>query len=169
MALILTLGFDSRSFAWFEQARQAYFPPGRNFIPAHLTLFQQLPDAERGQIGGACAALARRTAPLPFTAARLLDFGGGTGVALEMPGYVPLLTALRERWEPMLARQDRQARRPHVTVQNKVPRSVALIDRERIAERFTPFEGVADRLLLWHYRGGPWEALARYDLEGDAG
>src|SRR5690349_13522610 len=41
--LILTLQFDERSFAFFDDQRRRYFPPERNFIPAHLTLFHALP------------------------------------------------------------------------------------------------------------------------------
>ncbi|KAF0675232.1 2'-5' RNA ligase family protein [Profundibacterium mesophilum] len=167
MALILTLGFDSSAFGWFEPTRQAFFPPARNFIPAHLTLFQQLPSEEHARVAEDCRAVAGRTAPLRLAAAELLDFGGGTAVRLDMPRYLPLLRELQDLWEPMLTRQDRQTRRAHVTLQNKVPRARARADRDAIAARFTPFEGVADRLMLWHYRGGPWEAIAQYDLEGE--
>ena len=41
--LILTLELDERSFAFFGAQRRRYFPPERNFIPAHLTLFHALP------------------------------------------------------------------------------------------------------------------------------
>src|ERR1700743_1038120 len=42
--LILTLKLDGESQAFFDAQRQLYFPPERNFLQAHLTLFHQLPD-----------------------------------------------------------------------------------------------------------------------------
>jgi hypothetical protein len=49
--LILTLKMDRESFSRFEGLRQAHFPPHRNFIPAHLTLFHHLPGDDPGAIG----------------------------------------------------------------------------------------------------------------------
>jgi hypothetical protein len=48
--LILTLTFDERAFAFFEERRRRYFPPERNFIPAHLTLFHALPGEHLASI-----------------------------------------------------------------------------------------------------------------------
>lgn len=42
--LILTLRLDEDSQAFFNTQRRLYFPPERNFLDAHLTLFHQLPD-----------------------------------------------------------------------------------------------------------------------------
>jgi len=42
--LILTLKLDEESQAFFDKQRALYFPPERNFLKAHLTLFHQLPD-----------------------------------------------------------------------------------------------------------------------------
>ena len=42
--LILTLQLDAISNAFYEHLRRKYFPPERNLIAAHVTLFHQLPD-----------------------------------------------------------------------------------------------------------------------------
>src|SRR5690349_8276110 len=42
--LILTLGIDADSQAFFNAQRKRYFPPERNYLDAHLSLFHQLPD-----------------------------------------------------------------------------------------------------------------------------
>ena len=44
--LILTLMLDAGTQAWLEALRRAHFPPGRNLVPAHVTLFHALPGAE---------------------------------------------------------------------------------------------------------------------------
>ena len=42
---ILTAEMDEDSFGWLDRLRRRYFPPERNFLPAHLTLFHLLsPD-----------------------------------------------------------------------------------------------------------------------------
>jgi len=39
---ILTAEMDDDSFAWLAGLRRRHFPPERNFLPAHLTLFHRL-------------------------------------------------------------------------------------------------------------------------------
>jgi hypothetical protein len=46
MITILTLQLDPTAQAHFEALRQQHFPPALNHIPAHLTLFHQLPDSD---------------------------------------------------------------------------------------------------------------------------
>ena len=47
---ILTLQLDAESFARFNALRQQYFPPSRNYLEAHLTLFHALPAQNETQI-----------------------------------------------------------------------------------------------------------------------
>lgn len=169
MALILTLGFDAASFARFDALRRQHFPPERNFIPAHLTLFQQLPDATEPALARHLACTARHTPPLPFAAAGILDFGGGAAVDLDMPGYRPLLDRLRTAWRRHITPSDDRSRKPHVTVQNKVTRDRAVETQKLLRADFTAWSGAADRLLLWRYRGGPWDALGSWPLNGSDG
>ena len=39
---ILTAELDSDSFAWLDGLRRDHFPPERNWLPAHLTIFHRL-------------------------------------------------------------------------------------------------------------------------------
>lgn len=164
--LILTLGFDDAAFARLDALRRAHFPPERNQIPAHLTLFHALPgDALEEVLAGlrtACAA----TAPfdLRFTGLRSL----GRGVALEVasPPLVALRKALAYAWARRLTRQDAQGFRPHVTVQNKVTAEAAAGLLSELGAGFEPWEARGEGLLLWHYRGGPWEAAASIPFTG---
>ncbi|RVT85472.1 2'-5' RNA ligase family protein [Rhodobacteraceae bacterium CCMM004] len=162
--LILTFGLDSHTFGRVEAARQRWFPPARNFIPAHLTMFQQLPEAHLSDILATLAQAAGETPRLPFRVGGLTDYGTGVAYALTMPGFTWRHRTLRDGWRFALGRQDRRDRTPHITVQNKAGyaatrRCLAALDRD-----FAPWEGMADRFLLWHYRGGPWERIAAIPL-----
>lgn len=164
MAMILTLRPDAPSFARLEPLRQAHFPASRNFIPVHVTLFQQLPPEALPRILTTLAGVAGRTAPLPFTAAKVLDFGKGAAIGLDMPGFDALHRTLARAWADVLTDSDTRRRKPHVTVQNKVSRDRAVRTLDALRAGFAPWDGTADALDLWRYRGGPWEAVSHVPL-----
>ena len=48
-ALIVTAELGPADFGWLEGLRRAHYPPERNQLPAHLTMFHALPpSAESG-------------------------------------------------------------------------------------------------------------------------
>jgi 2'-5' RNA ligase len=158
--LILTLAFDDAAFAHLDGLRWRHFPPERNFIPAHLTLFHHLPGAEQARI---LTDLAAEGLHQPFFAMQAVNvrfLGRGVAIQLQAPELLPLRQRLAAAWAPWLGAQDRQPFRPHVTVQNKVAPSVARELHDLLAAKFEPFPVEARGFLLWHYRGGPWERAA---------
>lgn len=162
--LILTARFDSDTEAWLEALRRAHFPPERNLIPAHVTLFHALPGEELDAI---VAALAHEAVAARSTVARLGPPRSlGRGVALEVasPELAQLRARLAREWAPWLTRQDAQGWRPHATVQNKVSPEAARALLARLQTELAPREATATGLRLWHYRGGPWEAAAEFGL-----
>ena len=167
MALILTLGFDSRSFARLAPLRERHFPPARNFIPVHVTLFQQLPVGHLNRLLGTLAHEGGTTPALPFTTTGILDFGKGAAVGMSCPPARALQGRLRAAWSDILTDSDDRARELHVTLQNKVDRDTARATQVALRAQFAPWEGLFDRLLLWHYRGGPWERAGTFPLTGD--
>lgn len=167
MPLILTLGFDSASFARLEPLRQRHFPPYRNFIPVHVTLFQQLPAGRLPDLLATLAREAAATPPLPFAVTGLLDLGGGAALALDCPPAGALHNRLRDAWRGILTASDDRARKLHVTLQNKATRDAARATLAALCADFTPWRGLFDRLILWHYRGGPWERAATLPLSGE--
>jgi len=167
VALILTLGFDAHSFARLEPLRQRYFPAGRNFIPVHVSLFQQLPAQAMDRILAGLRQVAETTAPLPFRASGIMDFSGGAAIDIACKEALDLHGQLRRAWSDILTESDDRKRKLHATVQNKVDRDSALATQARLRAEFTSWDGVFDRLLLWHYRGGPWERAGTFPLTGD--
>lgn len=166
--LILTLGLEDSAFAWFNALRRAHFPPERNVLSAHLTLFHKLPGTELD------AVLAEMRAAAAVTPALMLEVTGpwslGRGVAYRLRS--PQLDALRARlasaFAPWLTPQDRAGFRAHVTVQNKVEPAEARALLERLQAEFQPFNVRGEALLLWRYLDGPWEPLARASLSGES-
>lgn len=72
---------------------------------------------------------------------------------------------LAGRWAADLTTQDAQGFRPHVTIQNKVSSEVAHDTYEQMSHSFEPFQASATGLMLWHYRGGPWDAADEFGFE----
>ncbi len=166
MTNVLTLRLDDGAQAHFEALRQRYFPPERNQIPAHLTLFHTLPDTEVVRRALESAAQAQEPFSLAVTGVRSL----GKGVAYKLASGA--CTALHARLAKSVAKdltaQDRQRIQPHIVVQNKVTPAAA---RELLRElecAFAPMEVEAVGMDLWHYMGGPWE-LADTFLFGAGG
>jgi 2'-5' RNA ligase len=165
--LVVTLLLDEAAQQHFDRLRAAHFPPARNHLAAHVTLFHALPGERVGDVRGELAAAAARPAfDVPVTWVRFL----GRGVAYDLAA--PELTALRDRvasaFAPDLTPQDRQWRRPHVTVQNKVDPAVARALHARLAAGFRPWTAQARGLALRRYRGGPWEPEAEFLFGGVA-
>jgi 2'-5' RNA ligase len=160
--LILTLSLDPASFARLDALRRAHFPPERNLLSAHLTLFHALPGEALAEIRANLATLAAGTPPMPLAFAGLRSLGRGVAFTVESPPLAALRGMLVGAWHGWLTPQDRQGFRPHVTVQNKVSAEEARALLARLSAGFAAFEGQGTGLALWHYRGGPWEAVENF-------
>ena len=158
--LILTLDLG-RDQARYDALRDAHFPPRDYRLPAHLTLFHQLPGDEEEAIAAHLAAVAKAAAPLPMTFAEPMPLGRGWALRLRSPAAMALRAALAAHWSDWLAPQDRGFR-PHVTIQNKADPEAVQAAAEALAREFEPHEGEAPAMLLWRYRGGPWQPAGRY-------
>lgn len=164
--LILTLGLDEHSFAFFDEKRRRYFPPERNFIPAHITLFHHLPGDEEHAVMRDLDEVAQRSMEIGLKVMGLRFLGRGVAYDLHSPAFDSLRAALSRRWEPWLTKQDRQRIKPHVTVQNKVTPDEAKRVHKELEAAFTPFIVLGQRLDLWRYLGGPWEKVASCPFSG---
>ena len=163
--LILTLGMDGDSFARLDALRRAHFPPERNFLPAHLTLFHHLPGDDPASIAaGLREVQAGRSRPL-LRATGLRFLGKGVAYGFDAPALAEVRAALAARWAAYLTPQDRQPFRPHVTIQNKAAPAEARALLERLEAGFEPFRMLGESLLLWRYLGGPWQPLGEFPFE----
>lgn len=161
--LILTLGLDAGSFAWLDALRTEHFPPERNVIPAHLTLFHALPGDHLDRIEAEVEQMARSTAPPPLHFVEPFRLSGGFAIRVESPSLLRLRETLARAFVSWLTPQDRQPyRRPHVTLMNKADRNHAARAFEQFRSSFEHRAGTAESLRLWAYLGGPWRAVNRF-------
>ncbi len=167
--LILTLALDPAAQDRLDRLRAAHFPAERNYLRAHLTLFQHLPAAHEAAIRADLAAASAARAPLALRATEVRFFGQGVAYGFAAPELVALRDGLARRWWPDLTEQDRRPLRPHITVQNKVPAARARALYDALRADFTPFTIAGMGLLLWRYRGGPWEGAGTYPFAGAGG
>lgn len=164
MPLILTLDFDETSFLFFDRLRREYFPPARNFLAAHITLFHNLPETEVEEIENDLLKISAEFAefPLEFTSWRFL--GKGSAMQIESPHLLQLRNALAKKWAVWLKPQDRQKFQPHITVQNKVEPPEARRLFEKLSAGWTPRTGSAEGLSLWHYENPRWRLHKSFDF-----
>ena len=155
--LILTLKLDADSFGFFDALRQEHFPPQRNFLAAHITLFHHLPDREiwrvKDDLRRVCAGY--KVFEMLFPTLRFL--GKGTAAEIKSPELARLHSTFAALWNQWLTAQDRQKFSPHITIQNKAVPDEARKLYERMRASWQPKTGRAVGLQLWHYLGGPWE------------
>lgn len=169
MSCVLTLALDPASQSRFEALRQQWFPPERNQIPAHLTLFHSLEEDEATQ--ATLAAAAGQTPVFPMRVGQVRSLGRGVAYFLDSREAAALQRQLAVAFLEQLSAQDRQGFRPHVVVQNKVDAATAKEAFTVLQAEFSPWQCRAVGLDLWRYLGGPWQHLRRFDFqtaEGEA-
>ncbi|MDF2494649.1 MAG: 2-5 ligase family protein [Sphingomonas sp.] len=160
--IIVTALFDKADHAWFDALRRAHFPPERNVLAAHLTMFHHLPPSTAAEVK---QRLASETRGVPRPAATLqAPFSLGRGVAyrIDSDELVAVRQRLADAFVGLLTPQDQAGWRPHVTIQNKVEPPVARALLAQLRAEFRPRPLQIAGLAAWWYRGGPWELLSRH-------
>lgn len=163
--LILTLAFEHDASERFNDMRRRHFPAARNFIPAHLTLFHKLPGQEEAPIANVLRSVSRHEEAMLIDVTGIRFLGGGSAYEMKSKPLMALRRSLAAEWSDWLSPQDAQGFSPHVTIQNKVPAEAARALADELRAAFTPFQVLATGLLLWRYRGGPWEAAGEFPFK----
>ena len=160
--IIVTALFGAEDFAWLDGLRRRYFPPERNIVPAHCTLFHHLAPELGPELKQRLSTATRGVRAPSAQIGGVLDLGGGVAFRIESDALDTIRSDLAEAFAPMLVPQDRAGWRPHVTVQNKVarPEAKALLDELRSGFERRPVRIAG--LASWWYRGGPWEPHSRH-------
>jgi len=163
--LILTLEFQAPYQDWAQVLRTQYFPPERNIVPAHVTLFHALPSDVLQEIR---LFLRQRTDAPEVRIDALYSLGRGVAFRIHSTGLSALRASIVSLvGREVLTRQDAAAWRPHLTVQNKVEPDRARLLLRDLAEGFEPIVTSAAALNLWRYEGGPWTLIERFPFEGE--
>ena len=167
--LIVTLGLDADTFTLIDTLRTRYFPPDRNIVPAHVSLFHYLPGEEDAFVLRELRSIAADHAPLSLKLASLRRTGRGMAVSVESSTLKTVRGDLARVFSAWLTPQDRQPFQPHVTLMNKSEPYIASLAFQELRDSWSPRESVGESLLLWEYLGGPWSLRARYPFTGESG
>ena len=165
-ALIVTAELAPPDFAWLDALRQRHYPPERNQVPAHLTMFHALPPSAEAEIRRELGRHAA-TSPPRATLVGLMNLGTGVAFRIVSDDLDAIRAGIADHCHGLLGAQDDAGWRPHVTIQNKVTSSVARSLLVALEKDFRPRPLGITGLALHRYLGGPWEALARYPFRGN--
>lgn len=164
--LIVSALFAAADHAWLDGLRRAHFPPERNVLAAHLTLFHHLPPSLAPELRRRLADATRGVRAPRAEAAGLIGLGRGVAIRIVSPDLMDIRAELARAFSGLLTPQDQAGWRPHVTIQNKVAPDEARALERRLSADFTPRAVKLAALAAWHYRGGPWELMSRHPFDG---
>jgi len=133
-ALIITAELAPGDFSWIEGLRRAHYPPDRNRVPAHLTMFHALPPSSEEEVRTRLARIVRR-APPHAQIAGVMDFGGGVAFRVVSSDLDQIRDELADGLEGLLGAQDNAGWRPHITIQNKVAPRTARELKEQLERK----------------------------------
>lgn len=164
--LIVTALLPRDLHRWATALRTRHFPPERNYLEAHVTLFHALPRAYEREIRQVLANEAAALAPVEARLAGVMSLGRGTALRIESMPLLALRDRIAGRFHGLLTAQDSHRPRLHVTVQNKVEPAAAQAVQDELAREVSPRPFAFRGLGLYVYRGGPWELAGEYPFRG---
>ncbi|MCA0902542.1 2'-5' RNA ligase family protein [Qipengyuania aquimaris] len=164
--LILTAELPADLQGRFTDLRTEHFPPERNYLEAHVTLFHALPAQCEDEVRRYLARLVGETSPVEGRVEGLMSLGGGTAIKLVSPDMLELRDRIADHFHGMLTNQDQHRPRLHVTIQNKVTSKEAKALQAQLEGVIQPRDFAFRGLALYAYRGGPWEFLRRFAFRG---
>lgn len=164
--IIVTATMGAADQRFFDMLRAAHFPPERNYLTAHITLFHQLPPSALGELDGLIRRIAADTPPPAARLRELYSLGKGVAYRIDSPDLLAIRDRIAEHFTGMLTAQDQGTPRLHITVQNKVAPSEARTLLAELAADFVPRPLTITGLAAQHYRGGPWEAAFARNFRG---
>ena len=163
--LIVTAELPEALQSRADQLRREHFPPERNHLNAHVTLFHAIAAPYEDELRDLLAVEARAK-PIAARLDGVMSLGGGTALKLTSLTMLELRERIAERFHGLLTPQDLQVPRLHVTVQNKVSSTKAKALQAHLAATIEPRDFAFAGLALHRYRGGPWELVKRWSFRG---
>lgn len=163
--LIVTAELGAADFAWLDGLRRKHYPPERNRVPAHLTLFRSLPPGSEAEVRRVLARACSGPAPHAEIAG-LMDLGGGVAVRVRSEELDEIREEMADHFHGLLTPQDSGGWVPHVTIQNKAQRG-QVRELLRIVERdIQPQPLTISGLSIFRYNDGSWEPLSGCRFRG---
>ena len=165
-ALIVTAMLGRGDATRLTQERTAYFPPERNYLDAHLTMFHAIPPSCEAEAVSLLTRIANDCKPPRARLSELISLGKGVAHKVESDELRRIRDLIADHFHGMLSAQDSGLWRPHITIQNKVKpfEAKALLDEKRVSFEPRPLELAG--LELHRYLGGPWELIKQARFRG---
>lgn len=162
--LLITAEMPPDILAWADAMRREYFPPEKNRLKAHVTLFHALPPSAEGEVRRLLGELAKETPP-EARISGIMNLGRGTALDVDSPGMVELHGIMADRFHGLMIPQDTHVLRLHITIQNKVSpeeaRKLQAQLKDALDHRRFRFRGFG----LYAYEG-IWRPVAEYPFRG---
>ncbi|MBV7267473.1 2'-5' RNA ligase family protein [Erythrobacter ani] len=165
---IVTAKLPPNIHGWADALRRKHFPPERNHLHAHVTMFHAFAPSLLDELRDFLPQIAREYAPPEARITGLMDLGKGTAIRLESPELLALRAMIAEHFHGSLTDQDLHEPRPHITIQNKVTRKEAQSLQADLASIIEPRRFHFPALELHRYLGGPWETVKTIPFRGSA-
>jgi hypothetical protein len=163
--LIVTADLGKADFAWLDALRRRHYPPDRNRVPAHLTLFRSLPPSAEAEVRRSLARIGQECAPAAEVGG-VMELDSGVALRVSSLELDRIRDELAQEFHGLLTAQDLGPWTAHVTIQNKAePQAARTLLREtRASLERRPIEIAG--LQLIRYVEGEWEPLAAYRFRG---
>lgn len=160
--IIVTALLGKQDFAYVDGLRRAHFPPERNQLDAHLTMFHHLMPSLEAELRQRLNDETRGVRAPAARVAGLISLGRGTAFRIESIELELIRHRLANAFAMLLIPQDAAPWRPHITIQNKVQPSEAKALITALATDFQPRPLAITGLAAWAYLGGPWALISRH-------
>lgn len=163
---IVTAELPPDLLAWADGLRRMHYPPERNWLRAHVTLFHAFAPSLREELRGVLARTAAQCAPPAARLEGVMPLGKGTALAISSPGMLAIRERIAEHFHGALTAQDQHDPRLHITIQNKVSEQAARALQSELAATLRPRDFTFRGLGLYLYRGPHWDALGNWAFRG---
>jgi 2'-5' RNA ligase len=164
LPLILTARISDDDLRPFDLLRQKHFPPDRNHLRAHLTMFHRLPGEYHDRIVEHVSTVVQGTTSIAAEVSGLRHLGAGVAFRIGSAELESIHAELKTAFAKWLGPQDMQKWQPHITIQNKASRAAADELFKALGDVFRPHPVLVIGLDLWRYLGGPWRHEAAVDF-----
>lgn len=165
---IVTASLPADIFAWADALRREHFPPERNHLHAHVTLFHSFAPSLLDELKTFLPGVVAEFAAVSGRIEGLMNLGKGTAIRLYSPGMLAVRAHIAEHFQGALTDQDLYEPRLHITIQNKVSKEEARALQQALESEIEPREFSFPGLELHRYLGGPWEEVRKFAFRGRA-
>ena len=166
---IVTAELPGDILAWADALRRAHYPPERNKLAAHVTLFHSFAPSLREELHRTLGQLAGEYARPEASIDGLMPLGTGTALAIRSPAMLAIREHIAEHFHGALTAQDSHAPRLHITIQNKVTSAVATALQRELSATLKQRDFAFTGLGLHIYRETHWDSIGTWPFRGKQG